>query len=268
VLFASTAGFTEPGRARRAGGRRVLLPHFQFNWHGGGGFIGNRYFVNALPAVLFLVTRIAPAWLPVVGFALGGIFVGPILFTPFGAPVPYPTLQAHVRNSPFRFFPFERTLARQIPGYRGQVGNGVYFFGRRDVLNSVGESLWAVGGKPVEIWVQTDRPLARPVFEVESAIAPNRVAVTLGGDRKVIHFDSAKAPGNTTGVTLAPGPPPRCGPTTAPPTSLMWIDACPEPSVPRSSGETADRRRRRSPRSRVPRPDGSSTRSPSWSAPR
>lgn len=182
----------------------TLIP---FNWHGGGGFIGNRYFVNALPAMLFLVTRIAPDWLATVGFALGGLFVAPILFTPFGAPVPNPTLQAHVRNAPFRLFPFERTLARQIPGYRGQIGNGVYFFGRRDVMNAVGESLWIVGGKPVEIWVQSDRPLERPVFQVESAIAPNEVRLELGHDAKVMQFASDRAPGNTTRITLAPGAP-------------------------------------------------------------
>ena len=193
--------------AALAGVALFFLTLIPFNWHGGGGFIGNRYFVNAVPALLFLVTRIAPAWLPVVGFALGGIFVGPILFTPFGAPVPSPTLQAHVRNAPFRFFPFERTLARQIPGYRGQIGNGIYFFGRRDVLNAVGESLWAVGGQPVEIWVQTDRPLLRPVFEVETSIAPNRVSLALGDDRKVVDFESDKAPGNTTRMTLTPGAP-------------------------------------------------------------
>ncbi len=190
-----------------AGVALFFLTLIPFNWHGGGGFIGNRYFVNALPAVLFLVTRIAPAWSTIVGFALGGIFVGPILFTPFGAPVPYPTLQAHVRNTPFRFFPLERTLARQIPGYRGQIGNGIYFLGRRDVFSSVGESLWVVGGMPVEIWVKTDRPLARPVFQLETVIAPNRVTVALGKDRKDVHFESDKAPGNRSRITLDPGPP-------------------------------------------------------------
>lgn len=195
--------------AALAGVAFFFLTLIPFNWHGGGGFIGNRYFVNALPALLFLVTRIAPAWLSVAGFALGGIFVAPILFTPFGAPVPSPTLQAHVRNAPFRFFPYERTLARQIPGYRGQVGSGIYFFGRRDVLSSVGESLWAVGGKPVELWVHTDQPLTRPVFQVETTIAPNRVSIELGKDRKEIHFESGTAPGNTTRITLVPGPPNR-----------------------------------------------------------
>jgi hypothetical protein len=192
--------------AALAGVALFFLTLIPFNWHGGGGFIGNRYFVNALPALLFLVTRIAPAWLPVAGFALSGIFVGPILFTPFGAPVPQPTLQAHVRNSPFRFFPLERTLVAQIPGYRGQIGSHTYFFGRRDVLSAVGESLWAVGGKPVEVWVQSEEPLERPVFDVQTWVAPNRVGIRLGGDRKEIHFESAEAPGNSTRVTLVPGP--------------------------------------------------------------
>ena len=49
--------------AALAGVAFFFLTLIPFNWHGGGGFIGNRYFVNALPALLFLVTRIAPAWL-------------------------------------------------------------------------------------------------------------------------------------------------------------------------------------------------------------
>lgn len=181
----------------------TLIP---FNWHGGGGFVGNRYFVNALPAMLFLVTRIAPTWTPLVGYALAGLFVVPILFTPFGAPVPSPTLQAHVRNAPFRLLPFEQQLTRQIPGYRGQVGNGIYFFGRRDVLNSVGDSLWTTGGRPVELWVSTDVKLERPVFQVESAVAPNRIRLELQGDEKRVEIAVA-GPGGASRVTLAPGAP-------------------------------------------------------------
>jgi hypothetical protein len=256
--------------AALAGVALFFLTLIPFNWHGGGGFIGNRYFVNALPALLFLVTRIAPAWLPVAGFALGGIFVAPILFTPFGAPVPSPTLQAHVRNTPFRFFPFERTLARQIPGYRGQVGSGVYFFGRRDVLSMVGESLWAVGGKPVEVWVHTDLPLVRPVFQVESAIAPNQVSLALGKDRKVIHFDSDKAPGNTTRITLDPGPPATETADDGRPTSPTRCGSRlrTRPSAPRSCRRSRPPRRRPRARAARQRPRQEFERSRSWSAPR
>jgi hypothetical protein len=98
-----------------AGVALYTLTFIWFNWHGGGGFVGNRYYVVALPGFLFLVTRIAPDWLPAVGYALGGLFVGGIVLTPYGAMVPNPTLQAHTRNAPFRFFPFEHTLVNADP---------------------------------------------------------------------------------------------------------------------------------------------------------
>jgi len=117
--------------ASLAGVALYTLTFIWFNWHGGGGFVGNRYYVNAMPGFLFLVTRIAPAWLPAVGYALAGLFVGGIVFTPFGAPVPSPTLQSHIRGPLFRLFPFERTLSQQIPGYRGVAGGaGSWIFGR------------------------------------------------------------------------------------------------------------------------------------------
>jgi hypothetical protein len=178
-----------------------------FNWHGGGGFVGNRYFVSALPGFLFLVTRIAPSWLTALGYALGGLFVGPILFTPFGAPVPQPTLQAHVRNAPFRFFPLEYRLGRQIPGYRGQLAAGAYFWGRRDVFLPRRDEMWIQGGKPVEIWVSSGEPMLHPVFRVETEIAPNEVVLRLGDAKKVLRFASATPPGNTTQVTLDPSVP-------------------------------------------------------------
>jgi hypothetical protein len=51
----------------------ILLP---FNWHGGGGFLGNRYFVSVYPAFLFLMTRVRPASVLALGFTLGGLFLG------------------------------------------------------------------------------------------------------------------------------------------------------------------------------------------------
>ena len=183
----------------------TLIP---FNWHGGGGFVGNRYFVNALPGFLFLVTRIAPDWLPLLGAALAGLFVGPILFSPYGAMVPSPTLQAHTRNAPFQWLPFEATLAGQIPGYRGYGGAGdSYFFGRSDLYRPVGDALWIVGGQPVALTVKTLAPLVHPAFQVETVTAPNRVRLSLGGDAKETRFTSLTPPGNVTRFTLSPAAP-------------------------------------------------------------
>ena len=93
-----------------------FLLQIAWNWQGGGGFVGNRYYVNVYPAFLFLVTRIRPPALLAAGFAAGGLFLTPLLVSPFGMPVVEPTLQAHVRSRPFRPFPLELTL-RNVPGY-------------------------------------------------------------------------------------------------------------------------------------------------------
>ena len=234
------------GGARRARRRRALLPDAHSVQLARRRRLHRQPILRQRPAGAALPGhphRARAGWRSPVSRS-AAIFVAPILFTPFGAPVPSPTLQAHVRNAPFRFFPYERTLARQIPGYRGQVGSGVYFFGRRDVLSSVGESLWAVGGKPVELWVHTDLPLTRPVFQIETAIAPNRVSVELGHDRKEIHFDSATAPGNTTRITLAPGAPKteRADDGSSYFAYKMWIEASAQTfRTEVGPGEAADR---------------------------
>ncbi len=181
----------------------TLIP---FNWHGGGGFVGNRYFVNAYPAFLFLVTRI-PSWSVLVGSGLAGLFLGPILLTPYGAMVPEPTLQAHVRNRPFGWLPFERTLDRLIPGYRGVLVGNTTIFGRSDVVLPVNDELWLGGGRPVEMWLRTYEPLRKVVFQLETIVAPNEVELRIGDVVERVVFRSSKPPGNATRLTLSPSPP-------------------------------------------------------------
>jgi len=162
----------------------ILLP---FNWHGGGGFLGNRYFVSVYPAFLFLITRVRPAPLVAAGFALGGLCVGTILFTPFGAPVPEGTLQAHVRNAPFTWFPLELSI-RQVPGYETQNLGGVKIQGRRDVFQPQGEDWWLRGNSRAEIWMSAAAPIPRAVFRVSSTAADNDVDVAFAGERQTATF--------------------------------------------------------------------------------
>ena len=77
-----------------------FLLQIAWNWQGGGGFVGNRYFVNVYPAFLFLVTRIRPRWLLLAGYGLAGPFLSPLVLAPLGMPGPEPTLQMHVRGAP------------------------------------------------------------------------------------------------------------------------------------------------------------------------
>ncbi len=162
-----------------------------FNWHGGGGFVGNRYFVSVYPAFFFLITKIRPRWATVVGYAVGGLLLGGLLFTPFGVPVREPTLQSHVRYAPFRWFPYELSSIRtRIPGYQGVSQQGLHFIGRQDVFRKFGDWMWTHAGEPVEIFVLSWEPIDEISFFVQSLATPNQVEIKMGGDKQVVHLES------------------------------------------------------------------------------
>ncbi|HYX24140.1 MAG TPA: hypothetical protein VFC23_08315, partial [Thermoanaerobaculia bacterium] len=208
VLF-----FLLSGRGRRTSERWLLLGvlaavalyflvFIAWNWQGGGGFVGNRYFITAIPAFLFLVTEIRPPWLIPLGHGIAGLFLGPLLFTPFGAGVPEPTLQAHVRGLPFRFLPLELSL-RNVPGYeRVQLGD-VRIQGRKDVFVPQGEQMWVGGATPVELYLIGSRPIRRAVFQVTNFAPGNHVEIRMGKAREAMDFGGEE----TRRVRLEPGRP-------------------------------------------------------------
>ena len=204
--------FFLPGR-RRTGEQWVLLAvvaavalyfltFIAWNWQGGGGFVGNRYFIAAIPAFLFLVREIRPPWLVLAGHVTAGLFLGPLLFTPFGATVPEPTLQAHVRNGPFRFLPLELSL-RNVPGYeRVQLGD-LRIVGRKDVVVPQGDQLWVGGASRVEIYFIGARPIDKAVFLVTNFAPGNHVEIAMGNAREALDFGEA----GERRIQLLPGEP-------------------------------------------------------------
>ena len=182
----------------------VFLLWIPFNWHGGGGFVGNRYYVNVYPGFLFLVARVAPVWLTGLGYAAGGLLAGSLLFTPFGAPVQRPTLQAHVRHKPFGVFPYELSLREKIPGYWGAAQMGLWFWGRADQFEAKGEEMWFHGNARVPIWIFSYEPLGESVFRVRSVAPGNTVRLRLADDEAVLEFGPEPLP--RTAVLRPSGP--------------------------------------------------------------
>ncbi len=198
---------------RRSGERWVLLAavsavalfflvSIAWNWQGGGGFLGNRYYISVIPAFLFLVTEIRPRWLVAVGCAAAGLFLAPILFTPFGAAVPEPTLQAHVRNAPLRYLPFELSL-RNVPGYERIPVGDLRIVGRKDVFRPLGDQMWVGGANRVELYLIGAQPVSRTMFQVTNFAPGNRVEIRLGDAREVLEFEGEE----TRRVRLDPGEP-------------------------------------------------------------
>ncbi len=161
------------------------LTFLSHNWHGGGGFVGNRYFITVYPAFAFLVRRIRPDWLVVAGFAAGGLLLGPLLLSPFGLLVPSPTLQAHARNHPFQAFPLEHSL-RELPGYWGVSRAGIFVHARKDHLRPEGEQLWIAPGD-AELWLSSRQPIAELTLEIESPTPDNEVVIEIEDARELLY---------------------------------------------------------------------------------
>jgi hypothetical protein len=201
-------------RGRRSAERWVLLGavaavalfflvSIAWNWQGGGGFLGNRYFVSVIPAFLFLVTEIRPRWLILAGHAVAGLFLGPLLFTPFGAVVPEPTLQAHVRNAPFRWLPLELSL-RNVPGYeRVQLGD-LRIVGRKDVFRPLGDQMWVGGANRVELYFVGPRPIPKAVFQVTNLAPGNHLEIEMGDAHESLDFGKGE---EARRIRLEPGEP-------------------------------------------------------------
>ena len=168
----------------------IFIPR---NWQGGGGFVGNRYFVNAYPAFLFLVTTIRWRTLVPLAWGLAGLLLGPLLFSPFSRTGPEPTLQSHVRNFPYPSLPLEHTL-REVPGYHEARLGALKIKGRKDQFLPRAESAWILGASRAELWLRGPVPLVEPVFLVSSATPGNRVQLALeGGETKTLEFSEQRA---------------------------------------------------------------------------
>lgn len=171
----------------------IFIP---FNWHGGGGFVGNRYFISVYPGLLFLATKIKPRAVIPVGYLAGALLIGPIVFTPFGAPVPNPTLQAHTRNFPFRALPLELSVKKNVPGYSGFNLGNVRLLARADRVAVRKEKLgqmWIQGAVETEVLLLSGDTLESVLFEVETLAQPNEVRLVLGDQEQVVSFgDSGK----------------------------------------------------------------------------
>ncbi len=95
----------------------ILLSAFAYiwiipdNWYGGGGTVGNRYFLNVLPAFLFLVPRGRERWVAAGGFALVAVFLLPM----FVSPVRHSRRPGdHATGGPFKLLPAELTMLNDL----------------------------------------------------------------------------------------------------------------------------------------------------------
>lgn len=180
------------------------------NYHGGAGFLGNRYFASIYPALLFLPGRISARRSLVLPYAAAGLWTAAVVAVPTQAITPEATLQAHVRMPAFQALPLELTLigSGRIPGYAVRDwGQGAWLVPKHNffTMEPHPNGVWVRGGSRSEVIVVSPEPLRTIRFIAYSLSPENVLTLDSGEDRVVVRFDTdAKRNGTPVELRLEP----------------------------------------------------------------
>ena len=144
----------------------VLLLWIPYTYSGGGGPIGNRYFMGLYPLLLFVTPPLRSALPAIAGLAIGGLFTAKLVLNPF-----YTSHRPaeHVKHGPLRWLPIEKSLLNDLPinvtpervriQLAGEPRISAYFLDD-NAYPPEGEWFWVKGGS------RADLLLRAPVREV------------------------------------------------------------------------------------------------------
>ena len=187
-----------------------------YTWNGGGGSVGNRYFMGAYGIFLFLLPPIRRTWVAALPWAASA-FTAPLVLNPFVTSF-HPGEFAG--SGPFRLLPAELTLVNDWPintdGSRARIwfgdnpGQGdpgflVYFLDRNAFDREADKSFWVKGESRAEFAIKTDGPMRRAVFTLSAGPVATDVRVAISGRSQRLHLE----PDSSQQVTFAldPGTP-------------------------------------------------------------
>jgi hypothetical protein len=199
-------------------GAVVLIAYMPYTYSGGGGPIGNRYFVSFYPLFLFVMPAVRSAWPAVIGLAVGALFTAKILLNPF-----YSSFNPgeHANAGPLRVLPIERTLLNDLPvsadatrARRSLGGNPTVqaYFMDDNAYPPEGDGFWVRGESRADLLLRapaTQTADTRDVslriralsIEVTNGGAANRVVLSAGWER--VRLDLA--PGEVRAVQITAG---------------------------------------------------------------
>jgi hypothetical protein len=180
------------------------------NWYGGGGTVGNRYFVSLVP-LAFLLTPRGREWVvSMLGLAVSLVFVGPILAAPIEHSI-HP--DRHALRAPFKLLPAELTMLndlsaniashrKKIPfGDMGDLGKNwpadpkaywLYFPDDGTYGKDVGDGRECVRARPgerAELLLRALEPVKQMSFAVSGGAAGDRLEVRVDGTAQQLELD-------------------------------------------------------------------------------
>jgi len=193
------------------------------NWYGGGGAVGNRYFLNLLPLSLFLVPRGRELLVAAGGILAGALFLHGIWRHPLQHSL---RPGDHAMRLPFRVLPPELTMLNDLSvfteAWRKKRPFGdtegdphrhwpadptsyyLYFldngsYGKED--SREGEGFWLRGGKGGEVVLRALEPIRRLSLHLSGGPDGDLVSVSMGGRAQTLSV----GPGEEEMMTFEPG---------------------------------------------------------------
>jgi glycosyl transferase family 87 len=173
-----------------------------YTWFGGGGSVGNRYFIGAYGLVLFLLPPLSRMWVAVIPWAVGALFMAKLVLNPFTTAI---RPGEYADAGPLRWLPVELSNINDLPintnparvriwfGDNPGIGDPGFqiYFVDRNAYREGDKSFWVKGRSRVEILIKADRPMKRLVLILSGAAVRTTVA--------------ARVEGRSQEITLQPG---------------------------------------------------------------
>jgi hypothetical protein len=187
----------------------ALLLYMPFTWSGGGGPVGNRYFLGTYGIFLFLVPPLQTAVAGLLTLAISGLFVMRIVSNPFYAST-HPS--EHSKSGLYRRLPIELTMVNDLPinlqpdRTRQPLGGTppiFAYFIDDSIYNREGDAFWVKGESTADLLlrapiapeaqaagVQEARSLRIEKLTVilETGPRPNRVTIDAGTGPRVVEM--------------------------------------------------------------------------------
>ena len=194
----------------------MLILLTPFTYSGGGGPVGNRYFLSFYPLFLFLTPiepGIAGAAIALVG---GALFTAKLLLNPF-----YSSFNPgeHTKSGPLRLLPVELTLLNDLPmaanpnrskRLLGGTPPVFAYFPDDNVFNPEGDSFWVKGKSRAEVILRAPvedagggrfvtKAVRRLTVEIENGARPDQVTIWTGRESQTLMMQ----PADTVRLSLA-----------------------------------------------------------------
>ncbi len=215
-----------------------LMLYMPFTYSGGGGPVGNRYFLGVYPVFLFLMPGLATPWVAVGTAAVSALFVAPVVGNPFFSSF-HPG--EHTKSGLFRHLPLELSLINDLPvnvspSRSRQPLGGVPplsgYFMDDNAYAREGDAFWVRGESRADVMLRAPapieagpdgeqaRPLRVPRMEIvlETGPRPNRVTIRTAAGAQVIDVPANDR--RTAVVTMGEGLPYK--PYPANPTNYVY----------------------------------------------